>query len=723
MKNNTMCKRFFTLILLVMFGLVSTVHIEANEKKTPITDHVTMVGDAIKGTLWSGVNYERMHIESERAGSYYSTDAGLVYSWDSISVIAENNPAIKVASWGLSPTREGYKQGTTSAIAEDYEKTHPGYTVLAAINGDFFANTQFTTSKGTTAGPTFEPINTWVADGGITYKRPTIAHQHHNVVGIRLDRTYTYHIGSTYASDGTPIDDAYTYDKNGENLPQFTDTLIASINGVEVPAYVTSGALKEEGVNIVLPGSYNIDTTGYSVVRFNIDRMSRATDGFQGKYFVGHNYPGHSYNMEYTGLYLTGRSYDAAPQTGVPITDVSENNFYIITKEDSIKNEIAQRVRITCQYNLTGDVWGDVNSTIGTVLPFLIDGKRTQSVSNTNNYLNDQKPKSVIAFTKDNDAIFYFMGPGPLSGSRDKGPSSIEMCEMLEKLGAYNAFCLDGGGSATIVIKNETGGFTELNTPTDGGGTRSIGNALLMIIENSNLTLKQAKTTSATFHQSAPMAESTLVSATLHMNNKSYELVDGEVEVTGLTKNKSYDYYFEYTYENNGVTYSTRTNTETFTTPSSDEIEHIHDYVDGVCTGCGAIDPNFGGDLTELELAVISATFEVQEYIEEKGQALSYEDYESLLEKLGVDIEKVETVEEVEALVVQFKADFDKLVEVKTHVHTKCDECGKCTAANCPVEEEKCPGHKKPASGCQMGALIISPIILAACLLFIKRRR
>ena len=714
MRKNIMFKRFLTLVLLSAFVFTTGIEIKANESKTKYTNHVTLVGDAITGSLWAGVDYSRMHVEAERVGSHLSTDAGLIYSWDAISVVAENNPAIKVASWGLSPAREGYKQGTTSQIAEDYEKTHPGYTVLAAINGDFFANTQFTTSKGTKIGPTFEPINTWVADGGITYKKTVLATPHHCVVGFRLDRTYTYHIGSEYTSEGVPIDDGSTFDKNGENIPQFTDTLMAMINDVEVEAYVTNGNLREEGVNVVLPGTYNIDTTGYSVVKCNIDRYTRANDGFQGKYFIGHNYPGHAYNMNYTGLYLTGRSYDATPKTGITITEVPDNNFYIITKEDSIKNEIELKARVTVQYNLTGDTWGNVNSTIGTVMPFLIEGNRTYCVSNIDNYLNDQKPKSVIAFTKNNDAIFFFMGPGPLSGSRDKGPSSIEMCEILEKLGAVNAFCLDGGGSATIVIRNSQGGFTELNSPTDYAGTRSIGNALLMIIENSNLTVKEAKSTSVTFHQEAPMAESTLVSATVHVNNKAYELEDGEVEVTGLKKNTSYEYYFEYTYENNGVTYSTRTNTETVTTLSADV--HEHEFVDGKCS-CGAVDPDYEEHVHEFvdgecECGEVDPDYEehVHEFVDGECECGEVDpDYE----------EHVHEFVDGECECGEVDPDYEK------HEHKECPECGKCTAADCDGKaSEKCAGHQAASkNSCAMGTAIISPIILAGALMFVLKKK
>lgn len=586
--KKTMTKRLVSFTLILMFAFVSFIKVEAAEKTTSITKNVTMVGDAVTGSLWNGVNYERMHVKSERLGSIISTEVGLVYSWDAVSVIADSNPAIKVASWGITNNvKQGYKQGTTTQIAEDYELTHPGYTVLAAINGDFFANASYTTSSGVNMQPSFEPINTWVADGGITFKKSVVEHCHHNVIGIRNDRSYTYHIGSAYDHLGNPVDwlmpenEYYTDLKGnlittrsvegyGQNIPEFTDTLIATIGGVKMEAHIGANGFSETGVNILLPGTYDLDATGYSIYKFNIDRYSKPNDGFQGKTWYGHSITGHSYNLDYTGMYLTGRNMSTI--TDPHITTV-ENCFYVVTKEDAIKDKIAFKETMTCQYELTGDVWGDVNSTMGTVIPFFVNGKRTQYVSKSDNYLNDGKPKSVIAFTKDNDAVFFFMGPGPLSGAKEKGPSGIEMAELLERLNVVDAFCLDGGGSATIVVKNENGKFVELNSPTDAGGTRSIGNALLMIIEDSNLELKEAKTTKATFHQSAPMADSTLLTAKLHMNNKTYELKDGEVSVEGLKANTEYEYYFSYTYENAGVEYSTQTNVMTFTTPLTDDVD------------------------------------------------------------------------------------------------------------------------------------------------------
>lgn len=565
-------KKYFAyfLCLTLLICLVSPLKVNA-ASTTKVTEHVTMVGDAINTTLWDGVTVERMHIKTPRAGNHPS-DTGLIYDWDSVSVIAANNPAIKIASWGITTT-SGYKQGTTAAIAKDYENKHKGYTVLAAVNGDFFANDSFETSAGISMRPTYEPINCWVADGGQTLKKAVIANPHHQVLGIRLDRTYTYHIGSFYNSDGTPAENEANMPNNGSNLPTFTDTLIYNEGENQIKAVVTSGTLDEDAVNIVLKGATNVNVEGYAVYKCYMDRYSKPNDGFQGKYFVGSERADFAYNYSYTGLYIKARSMGA--ENVSTIASVDEGYCYIVTKLDAVKEALNVRATsFVCQYNLTGSTWGNVNSTIGTVIPFLLNSQRTYCVSNVDNYLNDNKPKTVVAFDANNRCMFYFMGPGPLSGAiGTSGPSSIEMCEMLERFGAVNAFCLDGGGSATICVKGADGSFVTLNNPTDTGGIRSIGNALLMIIENSNLTTTEVKSTSATFGQSAPMAESTLKSAKLYINGRSYNLVDGEYTLTGLQPSTSYEYYFEYTYENENGEYSSKTNVQTFTTPATDEVD------------------------------------------------------------------------------------------------------------------------------------------------------
>ena len=48
-----------------------------------------------------------------------------------------------------------------------------------------------------------------------------------------------------------------------------------------------------------------------------------------------------------------------------------------------------------------------------------------------------------------------------------QGLSYFQEGEVMRLAGCVNAFNLDGGGSSTLVVRNETGGFDIINRPTN----------------------------------------------------------------------------------------------------------------------------------------------------------------------------------------------------------------------------------------------------------------
>lgn len=596
------------LMLIVSVSLVSVLSINVNAAK--LTENVELVGDIHSQQIWDGVMLERMHIKAKRVGST-SADPS-IYDWDTVAISAENNPAIRIVTWGMDTQLNGkdYKAGTTLQIAQNYEATHPGYTVIAGVNGDFFANRGFTTSGGKVySSATNEPLNTWIADGD-AFKSVVMANPDHVVLGFSEDRSYQYHIGTIYGKNYEIIYNDNIYDGTGavrgENVPTFTDTPIFNINNTkkEANVYFQTKEVKDDAVNIFWEGNYdNIDVSGYTVWKGYVDRFSIPQDGFN-KTFIG-RHPSDSsqhamtYGYDYTHYYLRGRLLEEVEID--TISTVDENYFYVVTKDDAVTSQFVKAATIKVQYELTGN-WAGVTSTMGVLFPFLINGKRTAYVSvkgdqHNNNYLNDNKPKPAIGFKADGTCVFFFMGPGPLSKSSQGGPSSIEMVEVMEKMGIVDAFCLDGGGSASIVYRNDKGKLEELNSPTDGQ-TRSVANAILMVVEDSNLEMIETLSTSATFGQTKPMVNSELLSATLHIDGKTYELQNENITVTGLKPNTEYEYYFEYTYKDNILERTTKTNLMKFVTSSLDE--HEHEFIDGKCE-CGELDPNYEPPLDEHE--------------------------------------------------------------------------------------------------------------------------
>ena len=164
MKKSLIFKKMAAVVLALF--LVCTLTFKINSAN--VTDSVTLVGDIKREKLWDGIDLEKMYVQSKLHGVPTN---GNTYDWDAVSITAENNPAIRIVTWGLTAANGvGYKAGTTMDIAKNYEKENPGYTVIAAINGDFFANASFTTSAGVSnSRGTYEPINTWIADGGKVY--------------------------------------------------------------------------------------------------------------------------------------------------------------------------------------------------------------------------------------------------------------------------------------------------------------------------------------------------------------------------------------------------------------------------------------------------------------------------------------------------------------------------------------------------------------------------
>ena len=687
---------FFKKLVSVTLGLFLVCTLTLKINSANVTDNVSLVGQKCYENLWEGVELERMHVQSKLHGVPTN---GNTYDWDAVSITAQNNPAIRIVTWGLtSSDGVGYKAGTTMDIAKNYEKENPGYTVIAAINGDFFANASFTTSAGVSNSKgTFEPINTWIADGGKVYKPVTIAHPHHNVVGLLEDRSYIYHLGTWYDENGniSYADGVYagTTAQYGQNLPTFTENAVFTIGDYQTTAwaYKQKASLNENAVNIFWEGQYlDVDVTGYTIWKAKTDRLSIPTDGFQTKYFVGQSLSDWKYNLEYTKYYMEGRFTEV--QNLSTISQVEDGWCYIATKDTNVIEKLGRAVEFTAQYEMTG-VWENVNSAIGTVLPIIIQGKRTAYVGVNDQYLNTFKPKTVLAFKEDGTCIFFFMGPGPLSNSCEGGPSSIELAELLEAQGVVDAFCLDGGGSSSIVYKKD-GSFVELNTPTDGK-TRAIGNAVLMVVENSNLEVLNAYATKATFGQSKPMAVSELKSAVLHFNGKTYDYNGEEILVEGLKPNTEYEYYFEYTFERDGNLISSATNVQTFKTGSDDPV-HEHEFIDGKCE-CGEIDPNYEAP---HEHEFVDGKCECGEtdpnYVEHKHEFVD-----------GV------------CACGEKDPDYEEPEHEHEFVEGEC-ECGE---KDPDYEEPNNNGSQSGGMNCAMGFVALLPLIGAAALLLIKKRK
>jgi hypothetical protein len=83
-------------------------------------------------------------------------------------------------------------------------------------------------------------------------------------------------------------------------------------------------------------------------------------------------------------------------------------------------------------------------------------------------------PRSAVAFNQDSTQLLLVVVDG--RSEKSVGMTTTELGALLIELGAWQGMNFDGGGSTTMVVKDNI-----VNTPSDGTGEREVGNALLVL--------------------------------------------------------------------------------------------------------------------------------------------------------------------------------------------------------------------------------------------------
>ena len=88
-------------------------------------------------------------------------------------------------------------------------------------------------------------------------------------------------------------------------------------------------------------------------------------------------------------------------------------------------------------------------------------------------------PRTGVGFSKDSATLYLVTVDGRRES--DSGMSLAELADAMIQLGAYDAMNFDGGGSTTMVIDGKV-----VNHPSDQGGERPVGSALLIVEDRSS---------------------------------------------------------------------------------------------------------------------------------------------------------------------------------------------------------------------------------------------
>ena len=512
--------KLFKVFVFFIIGLLSLVFVTNLENNVAIgatntdSEYVNTVTDLEKTNLLGGVS-----LYEQKMSSLLNGDSGKIFQEHFVQWVDLDNydNGVKLVTW-TKQNADSWNAATTKICAQDWEAHHPGWIVVAGVNGDFFQN------SGTI---TWEPTNNFMADGDM-YRADYVG-GHRKVIGISDDNEIIV---------GDPeISGLYLQlmSSEGEVIEQFP---IASYNTVP----------KETGINLYTKDMIEShDLTGYTVYVGKYT-MCRISNGNNQTVFVKGSI---QYARPGTTDEKPRQIREVTTEDGGTKQEITRE-FYLATKDSNYEQKLQNGTLVRCQHNYEGN-WSNVTQSVGFIHQMLVDGK-SQFQKSTDPFIYTDHPRTFIGFKADGTPVLMVVdGRGKTAAEKNYGVSLFEGAEIMKLAGCVNAYNLDGGGSSTLIVRNNEGGFDVVNRPSDGS-ERSTGNAIFLVMRDPAVESKLGKATptTITIERKEDEYSQSVENLTVKVDGKTYPMTGKEITIEGLKENTSYD--VEISYEIEGET-------------------------------------------------------------------------------------------------------------------------------------------------------------------------
>ncbi len=535
--KNKIVKIILTLTLIFMFGL--TLNIKTNAAEP----------DAVDST---GQN--KMYIQSEEVnnqnGLYYShiianfKENGVTSKDQNINYFNMKTDGVnsKLVTWVKQANNSQMSNSKLTALAEDYEKNHPGWIVMAGINADqWYYETTQSNNKG----------------GSFYYKN-----QSYYPLTVDGQNLFTINplggIGNGIAITNNPSNPIV--DIIGTN-PAVIELQIYDVNDKLVKTFPVTGYNQTPGSNqtMVWSGYYSSKDKGEYV-----DRTVNSSNNLYiiEKAELAYMNNTRDYAEAAVGTYA---AIDSFYGSGI-ISNIANNatlskgQFAIETTNSELISLLNKDVKVIVEQQYQQAIGNQVESVTGYHTCHVKNGvyNKVEGGYNTKNY-----PRSIFGVKEDGS---YFL----LTGSqqvlnKDGGLNNLNVDAVLNYYGAYTAYQDDGGGSVTAIYRNNAGGFDIVNESSEGIGQRSILSGLFFVVRDSGFTSykKDSTSTSVTFNKKLNVGLDNIENISINVNGNIVNATNNQTQVVvdGLEPNKKYEAIIKYT--QNGIEYTTKLDCET----------------------------------------------------------------------------------------------------------------------------------------------------------------
>ena len=503
-KKISLCVLAFIITFVFAFISVSNAEIYAadSEEETVLSDYATRVGELETQNLMGGVTLYKERVKT----IYNGVDTGINdpnnknyrYSHNTVQWVdlPKTSEDVKIVVWSEG-TANGWASSTVRNTARHYEETHPGWIVVAAVNGDGFD-----------INGTKQPNNIHVQEGDVLQT---------NISPIQIG----------WEADNTP--------KFGNSATLSKQMMVQIMNGSkvveELPVAAVNTTPSATGITVLTKDMAEaVDLTGYTVYvgKYDLCRISKHT-----------KLP-----------FVKGTIESITSELGVDKPNETEEyknvrEFYLVSKDGSLEGKVSEGTYVRCQYPITGE-WAEIDNIISgfgshagaTYQAQVLDNGKVIGAGSTDTFVNTTHPRTIVGFKEDGSTVLMVAdGRGKLD-DYEQGLSYFQEGEMMRLAGCVNAFNLDGGGSSTLIVKNAYGDFDVINRPSDGG-ERSIGNAILFVMRDPGITwdIKNTTRNDVVFK----LNENALAQdVEVTIDGKTAKMENGVARVSGLKEETTY---------------------------------------------------------------------------------------------------------------------------------------------------------------------------------------
>lgn len=391
--------------------------------------------------------------------------------------------------------------------------------VVAGVNGDFADIGQ---------EMTYQSANTFVRNGDII-KKDTASSSNKGVIGFpEFGRDIV--IGRPTASDNIYL--KIYQNQSYDSFDIIDEVLIDNINSIN-----------PSGISVLYPGVGKVNVAGAMVYKGEYIEFKKSNN----------YYP--TTNPNNLGSFLKGQIKEIKTDL-TTIDGVNTGEFYLVDYTGSLNSKLALGTTLKCEYKLLG-AFANVYNTIGYTHTILENSvpKYQGNAYASDDFVSSNHPRTVIGFKEDNSPVLMVVdGRGP-AGSQKTGVTLFECGELLRLFDCVKGYNLDGGGSSTMIIRNEAGKLVVVNTPSDGH-ERVVGPCVLFVIQKPNIEITNITDKTITVEQKAPIVKGTLENIEVIVGGLSYPMNNGKVVIDRLDKNTEYNLSYTYDFVYNGQRYN-----------------------------------------------------------------------------------------------------------------------------------------------------------------------